>query len=156
LSRPRLARHNAGGVGAAGCARQGAGEGITAPAWPSHPDRLGLSQAHQPHARESARAQNVTSQRSAAAWLHPRYVLVAVAMGHEPDLRSIHQPRRSPAGLGRLVDRAPAFGPILERAEVVDLLVAHVFEHLAAQGRAAARGAIENDGFVLGEILIVV
>src|SRR5947209_3416676 len=57
---------------------------------------------------------------------------------------------------GRLVDRASAFGPILEGAEIVDLGVTHVLEYLAAQGRAPARGAIDDDGFLLGEILVVV
>src|SRR5262249_59452862 len=83
-----------------------------------------------------------------------------IALAHGRDVPGSRSPqpsaRRSPAGLTRLVDRAPAFGPILERAEVVDLAVAHVCEHLAAQGRAPAGGAIATDGFVLGEILVVV
>src|SRR5262245_31567557 len=56
-------------------------------------------------------------------------------------------------GLGRLVDRASAFGPILEGAEIVDAIVAHLIEHLAAQGRASAGRAIDDHGFVLGPTL---
>src|SRR5437016_5101565 len=48
-------------------------------------------------------------------------------------------------GCAWLVDRAAAFSPILEGAEIVDAVVAHVFEHLAGQRRAPARGAIQND-----------
>src|SRR5205823_15039909 len=56
----------------------------------------------------------------------------------------------------RLVDGAAGLGPILEGAEIVDLLVAEVLEHLAGQGRAPAGGAIHDDTFVLREILVVV
>src|SRR5262245_43590646 len=65
-------------------------------------------------------------------------------------------PMRRRPGLGRLVDRASAFGPILEGAEIVDAVVAHLLEYLAAQGRASARRAIDDHGLVLGEILVVV
>src|SRR5260221_10986689 len=63
---------------------------------------------------------------------------------------------RLPNLLARLVDDATRVGPILEGAEIVDLRVAHVLEHLAAQGRAPARGAIHDDGFILRKILVVV
>src|SRR3954471_14692401 len=60
------------------------------------------------------------------------------------------------ASLDRLIDFAPAFNPILEGAEIVDLIIAHVFEHFAAQARAPARRAVKDDGLVLGEIFIMV
>src|SRR5262249_61355513 len=50
---------------------------------------------------------------------------------------------------------AAGVGPILETAEIVDSLVAHFLEELAAQGRAAAGGAIDDHVLVLGKILVV-
>src|SRR6185437_5484176 len=61
----------------------------------------------------------------------------------------------SRARAGRF-DRTAAFSPILEGADVVHLAVAHILEHLAAERRAPARRAIEDDGLVLGKILVVV
>jgi len=40
-----------------------------------------------------------------------------------------------------LLHRAAAFGPVLEPAEVVNALIAHVFENLAAERRATAGAA---------------
>src|ERR1051325_6537253 len=56
----------------------------------------------------------------------------------------------------RLIDRTAALGPVLERAEVIDLVVAHVLEHLAGKRRAPARGAIDDERLVLGKILVVI
>jgi hypothetical protein len=53
----------------------------------------------------------------------------------------------------RLVDCASAFGPVLEGTEIVGLIVAHVFEHLAAQGQAAARGTVGDDRFIFAKFL---
>src|ERR1700723_520104 len=54
-----------------------------------------------------------------------------------------------------LLDRAAAFGPVLEAADIVDLAIAHILEQLAGQCRAAAGGAIDQDGLVPREILVV-
>src|SRR5262249_50812250 len=88
LPRPRLARPNAGGVGAAGCARQGAGERVTATAWPSHRDRPGFSRGCEKYGAESAGAQDRTSQRGAAAGLAPNMAM-ALTRWATSDLRSI-------------------------------------------------------------------
>src|SRR5262245_16554773 len=60
------------------------------------------------------------------------------------------------ASLGWRIDSAAAFGPVLESSEVEYVVVPHVLEHLAAEGGPAAGGAIENDGLVLCEILVVI
>src|SRR5262245_24664750 len=46
-------------------------------------------------------------------------------------------------------------GCVLESAEIVDLGIAHVFQHLAGKSRAATRSAIKNDRPVLAELLVV-
>src|SRR4249920_3923711 len=62
----------------------------------------------------------------------------------------------SHASIDRLVDSAAGLSPILEGTEIIDQIVAHVFEYLAAERRASARGTIEDDCLVLDEILVVV
>src|SRR6185437_1677505 len=47
--------------------------------------------------------------------------------------------------------RAAGIGPILEAADIVDMAIPHVLEHLAGQRRAAARGAVEDHVLVLGK-----
>lgn len=54
-----------------------------------------------------------------------------------------------------LLDRAAAVGPVLEAADVIDMLVTHVLEQFAGQRGASAGCAVENDVLVLGEILVV-
>src|SRR5208283_4104314 len=46
--------------------------------------------------------------------------------------------------------------PFLEGAEVIDPVIAHVFERLAGQCRASARGTIDDERLVLGKIFVVV
>src|ERR1700730_16656578 len=60
------------------------------------------------------------------------------------------------ASLDRLVDSAAGLSPILEGTEVIDPIVAHVFECLATERRASARGTIEDNCLVLDEIRVVV
>src|SRR6516162_9310610 len=50
-----------------------------------------------------------------------------------------------------LLHRAAAFGPVLEPAEVVNALIAHVFENLAAERRATAGAA--NTSLSLAKLL---
>src|SRR5262249_26061643 len=57
---------------------------------------------------------------------------------------------------GLMVDCATVFDPILEATEIIDLPVAHILEHLSAQSGATAGRTIEDDCFVLSEILVVV
>jgi len=63
---------------------------------------------------------------------------------------------RSHVRLDRLIHRPTAIGPVLEGAEIVDLGIAHILEHLATERRSPAGRAIENDRLVLGEILVMV
>src|SRR5215469_8760708 len=68
--------------------------------------------------------------------------------------------RSALAVIGRSLKRsrlhfAAGVRPVLEAAEIVDVLVAHVLEQLAAQGGAAAGAAIEDHILVLGKILVV-
>src|SRR3954470_347674 len=58
--------------------------------------------------------------------------------------------------LDRLLDLAALFGPVLEGADIVDLVVAEILERLAGQRGTAARGAVEDHGLVPGEILVVI
>src|SRR3974390_3448205 len=46
-------------------------------------------------------------------------------------------------------------GPVLEAAEVVNSLIPHVFENLAAECGATARAAIDDHILVLGKTLVV-
>jgi hypothetical protein len=46
-------------------------------------------------------------------------------------------------------------GPVLEAAEIVNVLVAHVLEQLTAQGGAAAGTAVNDHVLVLGKVLVV-
>src|SRR5215470_1318592 len=62
----------------------------------------------------------------------------------------------SQSGPRRFLDYPAAFGPVLESAEIIDPLVAHVFEHLAGKRGAPARTAIEDHGVVLFEVVVVV
>src|SRR3974390_2344276 len=50
---------------------------------------------------------------------------------------------------------AAAFGPVLEPAEIVNALIAHVFENLAAERRATAGAAIDDHILILGKTLVV-
>src|SRR5215470_9414524 len=61
----------------------------------------------------------------------------------------------SHAEFDRPLDRTTALGPVLKRAEVIDSVIAHIFENLATQRRAPARGAIDDHRLVLGKILVV-
>src|SRR5215468_397821 len=54
-----------------------------------------------------------------------------------------------------LLHRAAAFGPVLEPAEVVNALIAHVFENLAAERRATAGAAIDDHILILVKTLVV-
>src|SRR5215468_6781097 len=54
-----------------------------------------------------------------------------------------------------LLHRAAAFGPVREPAEVVNALIAHVFENLAAERRATAGAAIDDHSLILGKTLVV-
>src|SRR5215472_15854913 len=54
-----------------------------------------------------------------------------------------------------LLHFATAFGPVLEAAEVVNALIAHVFENLAAERRTIAGAAIDDPVLILGKALIV-
>src|SRR5262249_48650287 len=54
-----------------------------------------------------------------------------------------------------LLYRAAAFGPVLEPADVVNALIAHVFENLAAERRATAGAAIDDHIPILGKTLVV-
>src|ERR1700682_1767090 len=56
----------------------------------------------------------------------------------------------------RLFDRTAAFDPILEGADVEHLAKAHVLEYLGSQRGTSAGCAVQDDGLVLGEILVVV
>src|SRR5882724_5904846 len=80
------------------------------------------------------------------------------SFAQEPTRPLIHPIFRwhSYSRLNRPIDCAAAFGPILEGAEIIDLIVAHFLEYLAAQSRAPARGTIEDDDFAFGETLIIV
>ena len=49
---------------------------------------------------------------------------------------------KSHPSLDRLFDRATAVRPILEAADIVDMVVAHVLEHLAGERRTSTGGAI--------------
>src|SRR5262252_2156328 len=57
--------------------------------------------------------------------------------------------------LAHLLYGPAAVGPVLEAAEVVDAVIAHVLENLTAERRAAAGAAIDDYILVLGEILVV-
>src|SRR5215204_5614762 len=61
-------------------------------------------------------------------------------------------------GLSRLmvllVDLAAGLDPVLEAAEVVDLLVAHILEQLARQRRAAAGSAMQDHRLVERQALL--
>src|SRR5262245_46507462 len=111
----------------------------------------------------SARLATLVSAIAVAAFIRPAFGHCGPPAGATPFAgwrtdaqRGRCAPGRVRPGLGRLVDRASAFGPILEGAKIVDAIVAHLLEHLAAQGRASAGRAIDNHGFVLGEVLVVV
>src|SRR5581483_619345 len=54
-----------------------------------------------------------------------------------------------------LLDRAAAFAPVLEAADIVDLAIAHVLEQLAGKRGAPARGAVDQHGLVFRKILVV-
>ena len=51
------------------------------------------------------------------------------------------------------VDRA---GPVFEAAEIVDIVVTHIFEQLTSKGRSTARDAIQDYGFSLFKIFVVI
>ena len=54
-----------------------------------------------------------------------------------------------------LVDLAAGLDPVLEAAEVVDLVVAEILQQLAGERRASAGGAMQDHRPVLGKILVV-
>src|SRR5262249_47147093 len=56
----------------------------------------------------------------------------------------------------RLLDATAGVSPILESAEIIDALVAHFLEHLAAERRTPSGAAVDDDGLVPTEIPVVI
>src|ERR1017187_216373 len=69
---------------------------------------------------------------------------------------SVHAFRSDLLNLSVLLQWSPVLGPIFECPEVIDAVVAHLFQHLARQCRVATRGAVEDYCLVLGKALVVV
>ena len=70
--------------------------------------------------------------------------------------KSLQLPPSPHAHVDRLFNRTAAVGPILESAHIVHVAIAHIFERLPSERRATAGSAIDDDGLVPGETLVVV
>src|SRR5262245_25260573 len=117
---------------------------------PPQPDRSGWSaRTHAYHGMISARCPSATNLRVHPEKSHP-------GNGRHPDDIGKARPRRELLSSRRLVNRAAALDPVLERAEIEHFHIAHVLQDLAPQRRASARGAIEDHGLVLREGLVVI
>src|SRR5580692_2740595 len=54
------------------------------------------------------------------------------------------------------LDGSAALDPVFEAPEIVDVVVAHLFEQFTAQRRAFASRAVENDSLVLVKTFVVI